>query len=210
MTSGRPWRTGAESPDPPFALAALALGAVAATRFFAIAASPGEVDEAIFSGAVTRFDLFDLSPQAPGFPVFILLGRALLPWSGRPFTALAILSTISAALLFPALYLWGRRLVGGWAALAGALVAASLPVVFVNGGRAFTDTPATALFLAALALLGWVEERLEARAGRPRVPAAAPIAAGLLGAGRDGVPRHAELAASVVDPLGASSFVHSG
>ena len=58
---------------PPFALAAFLLGAAVASRFAAIAAAPGEIDEAVFAGAVTRFDLFDLSPQAPGFPVWILL-----------------------------------------------------------------------------------------------------------------------------------------
>ncbi len=72
----------------------LVLGGVAATRFLALAASPGEIDEAVFSGAVTHFDLFDLSPQAPGFPVWILLGRVFLPLCVTPFNALATASTI--------------------------------------------------------------------------------------------------------------------
>ena len=83
--------------EPPLAFAALVLGVVAASRFFALAHSPGEIDEAIFAGAVTRFDLFDLSPQAPGFPVWILIGRALLPLCVTPFNALATASTLLAA-----------------------------------------------------------------------------------------------------------------
>ena len=83
--------------DPPKALVLVTLGLVVASRFLALAASPGEIDEAVFAGAVTHFDLFDLSPQAPGFPVWILIGRALLPFCVTPFNALATASTALSA-----------------------------------------------------------------------------------------------------------------
>jgi len=145
--------------DPPTWLVVLFLGVLVASRFPALARSPGEVDEAIFAGAVTHFDLFELSPPAPGFPVWILIGRALLPFCVTPFNALATASTLLAAASLPALYVWGRRSVGGWAALGGTVFAASLPVVWVNGGRAFADTPGTAFCLLAAALLSLTEER---------------------------------------------------
>ncbi|HYN40871.1 MAG TPA: hypothetical protein VE129_03765, partial [Thermoanaerobaculia bacterium] len=145
--------------EPPFLLVAALLGAVVATRFLAIAVSPGEIDEAVFAGAVTRFDLYDLSPQAPGFPVWILIGRGLLPIIPSPFLALTVAATLLSCVSLPALFLWGRRLVGGWAALGGTVFAAFLPVVWVNGGRAFSDSPSTAFFLAALAALAAATER---------------------------------------------------
>src|ERR1017187_8884840 len=111
-TRHRSRRDGGRRREPSLPPAALVVGAVAASRFFALAHSPGEIDEAIFAGAVTRFDLFDLSPQAPGFPVWILLGRALLPFCVTPFNALATASTLLAACSVPALYVWGRRVVG--------------------------------------------------------------------------------------------------
>jgi hypothetical protein len=178
----------------------LVLGGVAASRFFAIAASPGEIDEAVFAGAVTHFDLFDLSPQAPGFPVWILLGRAFLPLCVTPFNALATASTILAAAGFFALWAWGCRIVGGWAALSGVVFAAALPVVWVNGGRAFSDTPATALFLGALACLALADERRSPNQTRWREMIAARrarllcIAAGLLAAAGAGVRPHLVLA----------------
>ena len=182
--------------EPPLALAAVVVGAVAASRFFALANSPGEIDEAVFAGAVTRFDLFDLSPQAPGFPVWILLGRALLPFCVTPFNALATASTLLAACSVPALYVWGRRVVGGWAALAAVAFVFALPVVWVNGGRAFSDTPATALFLGALACLATAEERRSPNQTRWRDLVAARrarlfgLAAGLLAAAGFGVRPH--------------------
>ncbi|MFN7987743.1 MAG: hypothetical protein U0529_09740 [Thermoanaerobaculia bacterium] len=176
--------------EPPRLLVAALLGAAIAARFLAIAASPGEIDEAVFSGAVTRFDLFDLSPQAPGFPLWILIGRALLPLVPSPFQALAVASTLLSALALPALFLWGRRLVGGWAALGGTLFAAFLPVVWVNGGRAFSDTPATALFLVSVAAASALEERLDG-VRHARLPA---LLAGLAAAAGAGVRPHLVLA----------------
>jgi len=176
--------------EPPLVLVAALLGAAVATRFLAIAAAPGEIDEAVFSGAVTRFDLFDLSPQAPGFPLWILIGRALLPLVPSPFQALAVASTLLSALALPALFSWGRRLVGGWAALGGTLFAAFLPVVWVNGGRAFTDTPATAFFLAALAAAGAIPDVL----GSPRRARLLAVLAGISAAAGAGVRPHLVLA----------------
>src|SRR5512140_1853864 len=150
----RPVNTDSAQPrpgEPPLALVAALLGAAVATRFLAIAVSPGEIDEAVFAGAVTHFDMARLSPQAPGFPLWILIGRGLLPFVPSPFQALAVAATFLSGLALPALYLWGRRLVGGWAALGGTLFAAFLPVVWVNGGRAFSDSPSTAFFLVSLA-----------------------------------------------------------
>lgn len=176
--------------DPPLPLATALLGAAVATRFLAIAASPGEIDEAVFSGAVTRFDLFDLSPQAPGFPLWILIGRALLPLVPSPFQALAVASTLLAGAGLVALWAWGRTLVGGWAALGGTLFAAFLPVVWVNGGRAFSDTPATAFFLVSLALAAGIPGAADFP-GRARLLA---LASGLSAAAGAGVRPHLVLA----------------
>ncbi|HVO50907.1 MAG TPA: hypothetical protein VMV60_07935 [Thermoanaerobaculia bacterium] len=193
---GRIGRSGERRHRPPQAVVWLVLGGIAASRFFALAASPGEIDEAVFAGAVTHFDLFDLSPQAPGFPVWILLGKALLPLCVTPFNALATASTILAALGFFALWTWGCRVVGGWAALSGVVFAAALPVVWINGGRAFSDTPATAFFLGALACLALADERRSPNQTRWREMIAARrarllcIAAGLLAAAGAGVRPH--------------------
>ncbi len=197
---GRIGRAGERRHRPPQALVWLVLGGIVASRFLAIAASPGEIDEAVFAGAVTHFDLFDLSPQAPGFPVWILLGRALLPFCVTPFNALATASTVLAAAGMLALWAFGRRIVGGWAALAGVVFAAALPVVWINGGRAFSDTPATALFLGALACLAIADERRSPNQTRWREMIAArrarllAVAAGLLAAAGAGVRPHLVLA----------------
>jgi hypothetical protein len=145
--------------DPPAWLSLFVLGLLVASRFPALARSPGDVDEAILAGAVTQYNLFELSPPVPGFPLWILIGRALLPICVTPFNALATASTLLSALALPALYVWGRRAVGGWAALGATTFAAALPVVWVNGGRAFADTPGTAFCLLAAALLSLTEER---------------------------------------------------
>ncbi len=191
--------------EPPFWVAAAIVGALAATRFLAISVLPGEIDEAVLSGAVTHFDLFDLSPQAPGYPLWILIGRALVPLVLEPYTALVIASTVLSALAMPAFYGWGRRVVGGWAALAALLLSAAVPVVFVNGGRAFTDSPSTALFLVALALIGAVEGLPEGGSGRAARLFA--IGAGLAAAAGAGIRPHLVLAFGPVLALYAFRLV---
>lgn len=176
-----PLRPFGEKP-PPFGLVALVLGAIGLSRLLVVAASPGEIDEAVFAGAVLQFDLFALSPQAPGFPVWIWIGRALRPLFVSPHLALSVASAALAAVAFPALYAWGRRLVGEWPALGAALFGASLPVVWVNGSRAFSDTPATAFFLVSLALLSAAVE-LPARRATRRLEEASSRRARLLALG---------------------------
>jgi hypothetical protein len=192
---------------PKAAFAALILGGLAASRFLAISSSPGEIDEAVFAGAVIHFDLFNLSPQAPGFPVWILIGRLARLVVPSPYAALALASTFLAAAALPALYVWGKRVVGGWAALAGTVLAAALPVVWVNGGRAFSDTPATAFFLIALALLALAEEPAARRFVRPgtegRRERLLAIGAGLAAAAGAGVRPHLVLAFGLVLALHA-------
>jgi hypothetical protein len=205
-----------ESGAPPFLVTAVVIGSLCATRFLAMAASPGEIDEAIFAGAVTHFDVFDLSPQAPGFPLWILLGRLLLPIFHSPFTALCAASTFLSALALPALYSWGRRLVGGWAALAGVVFAASLPVIWVNGGKAFSDSPATAFFLISLAFLSAAENRPTSRethrqqAASGRAVRLLAILAGLAAAAGAGVRPHLVLAFGPVLLLGFVRLAQRG
>ncbi|MEO6324725.1 MAG: hypothetical protein ABIT01_06685, partial [Thermoanaerobaculia bacterium] len=201
---------------PPFPVTALVIGALCATRFLALAATPGEIDEAVFAGAVTHFDVFDLSPQAPGFPLWILIGRLLLPIFRSPFTALCAASTILSAVALPSLYSWGRRLVGGWGALAGVIFAASLPVIWVNGGRAFSDTPATAFFLLSLALLAAAEQTPASRDTHRRQVASGrairlmAIGAGLAAAAGVGVRPHLVLAFGPVLLLGLVRLARCG
>src|SRR5258706_1979821 len=199
----------------PPALAALILGGLAATRFLALADSRGEIDEAVFAGAVLHFALFNPSPQAPGFPVWILIGRLLMPFVRSPFASLAIASTLLSASAIPGLYIWGRRVVGGWAALGGTVLAAALPVVWVNGGRAFSDTPSTAFFLWALALLSLAEEPRERRfAGRPGAEGGrerwCAVGAGLAAAAGAGVRPHLVLAFAPVLALLAWRLLRRG
>ena len=95
-------------------------------------------------------------------------------------------ATLLSCISLSALFFWGRRLVGGWAALGGTVFAAFLPVVWVNGGRAFSDSPSTAFFLASLAALAAATER--ASDGRRARPLA--LVAGLAAAAGAGVRPH--------------------
>ncbi|MCC6132993.1 MAG: hypothetical protein IT186_23940 [Acidobacteria bacterium] len=200
--------------EPPLHLIALVLGSIAASRFLAIAHSGSEIDEPIFAGALTLFDMYQVSPQAPGYPVFIWLGQLLRPLAGDAYAAFTIGATFSSVVAFPALFLWFRNLVGGFSALSGVLLAAVLPVVWVNGGRAYTDTPAAASFFLALGLLFLIPETrpdpgesAEERSSRDSWLA---LSAGLLAAAGAGVRPHLALAFAGVFCLLAWRLVRRG
>ncbi len=152
MTDDVAARRGSDRPGPLLVVAIL--GVLAASRFAALRATPWEIDEAVFAGAVVHFSVPDLSPHFPGFPAWILIGRLLAPFTGDPFRALAVASTILAGLLPAALFTWLRSMGAAWEGLTAAVVYSFVPVTWYFGGSAFSETPSTAFFVAALALLG--------------------------------------------------------
>ncbi len=79
----RPWHVAALS----FALLALA-----------VTPWPGDWDAVGFASAITRFDLAAFSPHPPGYPVYVLVARALNVVARSPVIACGLASAIGAAL----------------------------------------------------------------------------------------------------------------
>lgn len=147
--------------------------AVGATRLAALPGSLWHQDEAEFASSVLDFDVEWNRPHPPWFPLWILMGKAVHHLGGvPPDRALQGLGVLFATLALPPLVLlwgvWLRREL----ALAAALLYLFLPGVWMLSGRAFSDTAALTLLVAALAC--W----LDPRAGRGRI-ALGSVLAGL-------------------------------
>jgi len=149
--------------------AVLAGGAlVAAVRFASRPATPWEADECLFIQAVERFEPLRHHPHPPGYPLFVALGKALVPVFGDPFAALVAVSSLASLGVFLALAVAFRPLLrealGGdtrsavvTAACAAALVSLS-PAALVHGGLALSDAAALAFSCLALLLAVRCEE----------------------------------------------------
>lgn len=128
--------------------------AIALTRLLAIARSPFDWDEGLFALGVRDYDVADHRPHPPGYPLFILAAKLLALTGLDAFRCLQVVVVLGALFLFPALYLLARELGFDFpTAAAGAAVYAFLPNVWIYGGTAFSDVPATTIVFAACALL---------------------------------------------------------
>jgi len=145
--------------------------AAAFSRFLAVARTPWDWDEMLFSLGVRDFDVTRHHPHPPGFPLFVGAGKVLHLAGMDEFRALQALDLFAAILLFPALFFLFREARARFGvALCAALLIVFSPNVWFFGGTAFSDVPSLALIAFALALLF----------RSVRNPALFPIAAGLI------------------------------
>lgn len=118
-------------------------------------------DDALFlMRGLTRFSLLDDSPQFPGYPGFIAMGRLLLPFFASPITALALLAGTIALSLPPvaALVVW--RNAGAAAALLAFATTLAMPLLPELALGMLTDGAGILFTLVFLALLPRTREPL--------------------------------------------------
>ncbi len=124
------------------------------TRLLAFPDGPWEQDEAIFAAGVLDTDVTRHRPHPPGFPGWMLMGKAALPVVGDPLLALRLVSSVaSVAAIYFLAQLMGP-FAGGFATIVAVLVAL-VPGVWVHAPRAFATTPA----VACLAFAAWAWRR---------------------------------------------------
>jgi hypothetical protein len=141
--------------------------------------TPYTVDSVLFALATERYDLMSLRPHPPGYPLFVALGKALLPFAdgdpNRAFVLQAMLwSGVAVALLYGLVRCWGSRR----AALATAALFAVAPAFAFNGVIALSYT-AEAASTVGVALLAWHAWTRPSRARLLALGAAWALAVGI-------------------------------
>lgn len=136
---------------------------IALTRLLAVAHSMFDWDEAQFALGVRDYEVTEHHPHPPGYPLFILAAKIVALTGLDAFRCLQVVVVLGALFLFPALYFLAREIGFDFpTAVAGAAVYAFLPNVWLYGGTAFSDVPATTVVFYACALL--LRGRRETRA----------------------------------------------
>lgn len=126
----------------------------AASRLLALARTPWDWDEMLFTLAIRDYNVALHHPHPPGFPLYIASAKVLASLGMSEFHALQALSIGAGMLLFPAAFAFCRE--AGFdfrSSVAGALLLAFSPNVWFYGGAAFSDVPSLTLSLVSCALL---------------------------------------------------------
>jgi len=128
--------------------------AVAATRLPALSLSMWDWDEALFCAGLRDFNVGKAHPHAPGFPLYIALGRLMRSFVSDDFRALRSVQLLASFFLFPSFHALARALRFPFAlAISAASLFVFLPNVWFYGGTAFSDILAIVLFFAGAAWL---------------------------------------------------------
>ncbi|MGE5701369.1 MAG: hypothetical protein ACM32O_02465 [Clostridia bacterium] len=98
-------------------------------------------DSVDFALALERYDIFDMQPHFPGYPLYILLAKALLPLTADPVLALTWLAAATGSLsLFP-FYVIAKEMIvsrlGTWFAV---LLFAASPLLALASVQPMSET----------------------------------------------------------------------
>ncbi|MCC7397893.1 MAG: DUF2723 domain-containing protein [Planctomycetes bacterium] len=139
------------------------------------ARTPSEWDVANFLLALDDFDLTQHRPHPPGYPLYVMLGRAAAWWCGDGHRALVVLSALGAALALPATWLLARCWLSPALATWTALAACFAPLTWFYGAVGL----ASVFELPAVPFVLWLLQR--ARNGERRPWLLAAVALGIAG-----------------------------
>lgn len=141
-------------------LCALLLLAGGLSRLPFAGPAPINWDAVQFALGVERFDLHMHQPHAPGYILYLLMGRAVNLLVGDPSLALSLLSALASAFAVPLVYLSALDIfddVG--VALGAALLVLGSPLALYYGAVGLTYAPEMAMSVA----VGWAAWRARQR-----------------------------------------------
>lgn len=126
-----------------------------------LSASLDDLDSYNFARALTKFDPAESAPHAPGYVLYVGLGRIAYALAGEARLALTVLSAVCAALACGLLFALARGLFNS--AVAGISVALVLPtpLLWLNADKALSDVPG---LLAQAACMGFIALAVKRRA----------------------------------------------
>ncbi|WP_139490970.1 glycosyltransferase family 39 protein [Brevibacillus dissolubilis] len=117
-------------------------------------------DAVDFVLALDRYDIFEMQPHFPGYPLFILLGHLFLSLTGEPVRALTWVSAVCGSLSLVPFYLLARRMLGSgirvWLAV---MLFAVSPLLTLTSVQPMSE--AMGLFLV-LTMTAWLARAVDA------------------------------------------------
>lgn len=151
------------------ALAALTAAALASRLLFRIDHDE-DIDALRFALGVERFDVAELRPHAPYYPVFVAAAKALALLGATPRAALALVSAASGAAAVAFTALLAREVAGRRAAVFAGTLALASPFLWLSSEKLLSDMAGAAVTTAALWLCARARRLGRAREADPTAP----------------------------------------
>src|SRR3989344_4284237 len=98
-------------------------------------------DSVQFALALHDFDITKHQPHAPGYPIYILLGKLLYLFTGNDTQALVLLSSLLGSFIIVPFYLLTRLMFGKLTGLIASSLLVLTPVEWVLSETALTNIP---------------------------------------------------------------------
>jgi hypothetical protein len=115
-------------------------------------------DSAQFALAIRHFDIRLSQPHAPGYFLYVMLGRLVSHLIGDPHASLVWISVMFGSALPPLLYLLGAAMFGRWAGAAAAGMALTSPQTWFHSCVALTYI-VDSFLVCAIVLVLWLAMR---------------------------------------------------
>ncbi|WP_437684713.1 hypothetical protein [Sorangium sp. So ce176] len=131
------------------ALAALTAAALASRLLFRIDHDE-DIDALRFALGVERFDVAELRPHAPYYPVFIAAAKGAALLGATPRAALGLVSAASGAATVAFTALLARAVAGRRAAVLAGVLALASPFLWLSSEKLLSDMTGAAVTTAAL------------------------------------------------------------
>lgn len=150
-------------------LAALTAAALASRLLFRIDHDE-DIDALRFALGVERFDVGELRPHAPYYPVFVAAAKGLALLGATPRAALALVSAASGAATVAFTALLARDVAGPRAAVFAGVLALASPFLWLSSEKLLSDMAGTATVTAALWLCARARRLRGAQIAAPAAP----------------------------------------
>ena len=116
-------------------------------------------DSAQFVLAIKEFDMRLSQPQAPGYFLYVVLGRLVNCFVGDPHASLVWISVVSGSLLPAIVYFLGMAMFGRWTGATAGLLALTSPQVWFHSCVALTYAIDSLLVCSVVLALWWAMKR---------------------------------------------------
>ena len=137
-----------------YAIDALTLFAIALVLYSSFAScSFNEGDSFNFAKALMKVDLYTERPHAPGYPVYVFLGRIIFMLTRSQLIALVWLSVVSGALTLIPLYFLTRAMYNRESAALTCVALMVVPGFWLSNEKATTDALSAFLVVLGVTLL---------------------------------------------------------